>query len=172
MIKPEFWSDEKLALLSLQARLTYIGLWNLSDDYGVVKGHPAWLKNSIYPYDDIRLDEFGAWLSELIKIGRIVPFLADGEKFYAIIDGVFDQLRAAGCRNLILDPRGNSGGDPFCAAHLLAYLAPAPVPYFARVYPSYATLAEPLPLPERLRRRSCTKSIRCLPSCALPTPTA
>jgi hypothetical protein len=24
MIKPEFWSDEKLALLSLQARLTYI----------------------------------------------------------------------------------------------------------------------------------------------------
>ena len=84
MIKPEFWSDEKLALLSLQARLTYIGLWNLSDDYGVVKGHPAWLKNSIYPYDDIRLDEFGAWLSELTKIGRIVPFLADGEKFYAI----------------------------------------------------------------------------------------
>ena len=72
MIKPEFWSDEKLALLSLQARLTYIGLWNLSDDYGVVKGHPSWLKNSIYPYDDIRLDEFGAWLSELTRIGRIV----------------------------------------------------------------------------------------------------
>ena len=84
MIKPEFWSDEKLALLSLQARLTYIGLWNLSDDYGVVKGHSAWLKNSIYPYNDIRLDEFGAWLSELTKIGRIVLFLADGEKFYAI----------------------------------------------------------------------------------------
>jgi hypothetical protein len=45
MIKPEFWSDEKLAALSLQARLIYIGLWNLSDDYGVVKGHPlCWLE--------------------------------------------------------------------------------------------------------------------------------
>jgi hypothetical protein len=84
MIKPEFWSDEKLALLSLQARLTYIGLWNLSDDYGVVKGHPSWLKNSIYPYDDLRLGQFEAWLSELERIGRIVPFVADGEKFYCI----------------------------------------------------------------------------------------
>lgn len=84
MIKPEFWSDEKLALLSLQARLTYIGLWNLSDDYGVVKGHPSWLKNSIYPYDDMRLGQFEAWLSELERIGRIVPFVADGEKFYSI----------------------------------------------------------------------------------------
>ncbi len=45
MIKPEFWSDEKLAALSLQVRLIYIGLWNLSDDYGVVKGHPlCWLE--------------------------------------------------------------------------------------------------------------------------------
>jgi len=83
-IKPEFWSDEKLATLSLQARLTYIGLWTLSDDYGVVKGHPAWLKNSIFPYDDIPLDRFESWLTELEGIGRIVPFAADGEKFYCI----------------------------------------------------------------------------------------
>ena len=55
---------------------------------------------------------------------------------------------------LVLDLRGNSGGDPFCAAHLLAYLAPAPVPYFARIYPSYATLAEPLSLPENRFRGS------------------
>ena len=84
MIKPEFWSDEKLAKLSLQARLTYIGLWNLSDDYGVVKGHPAWLKNSIYPYDDLRIGQFETWLAELERIGRVVPFVAGGEKFYAI----------------------------------------------------------------------------------------
>ena len=79
---------------------------------------------------------------------RTFAYYRSREKFYAIIDGVFDRLRAGGCRNLILDLRGNSGGDPFCAAHLLAYLAPAPVPYFAKVYPSYASLAKPLPLPE------------------------
>ena len=83
-IKPEFWSDEKLATLSLQARLTYIGLWTLSDDYGVVKGHPAWLRNSIFPYDDIPLAQFESWLLELEGIGRIAPFAADGEKFYFI----------------------------------------------------------------------------------------
>jgi len=84
MIKPEFWSDEKLATLSLQARLTYIGLWNLSDDYGIVKGHPSWLKNSIFPYDDITLSQFESWLAELERIRRIVPFTTDGEKFYFI----------------------------------------------------------------------------------------
>jgi hypothetical protein len=85
---------------------------------------------------------------------RTFAYYRSREKFYAIIDGVFDRLRAAGCRNLILDLRGNSGGDPFCAAHLLAYLAPAPVRYFARVYPSYAPLAEPLSLPENRFRGS------------------
>jgi predicted nucleic acid-binding protein len=47
MIKPEFWDDEKLATVSRDARLLFVGLWSNSDDYGVVKGHPAWLKNRI-----------------------------------------------------------------------------------------------------------------------------
>ena len=34
MLKAEFWDDEKLAKISLQARLTYIGLWTLGP-YGV-----------------------------------------------------------------------------------------------------------------------------------------
>jgi hypothetical protein len=84
MIKPEFWSDEKLAALSLQARLIYIGLWNLSDDYGIVKGHPSWLKNSVLPYDDVSPSQFESWLAELERIRRIIPFISDGEKFYSI----------------------------------------------------------------------------------------
>jgi hypothetical protein len=84
MIKPEFWSDEKLAALSLQARLIYIGLWNLSDDYGVVKGHPSWLKNSVLPYDGVSPAQFESWLAELERIRRIIPFISDGEKFYSI----------------------------------------------------------------------------------------
>lgn len=47
ILKPEFWSDEKLALVSREARLTFAGLWTCSDDYGVTKGHPAWLKAQI-----------------------------------------------------------------------------------------------------------------------------
>ena len=51
ILKPEFWSDEKLALVPREARLTFAGLWTCSDDYGVTKGHPAWLKAQIFPYD-------------------------------------------------------------------------------------------------------------------------
>ncbi len=68
------------------------------------------------------------------------------EKFYGFIDDAFDRIRRAGVRHLILDLRGNSGGDPFCTTRLLGYLEPAPVPYFARVYPGgYEPFAEPIP---------------------------
>lgn len=84
-IRPEFWSDEKLASVSRESRLTYAGLWGTSDDYGVTKGNAAWLKSQIYPYDeDLKLSKFTEWLTELEKLGRIVPFTQDGEKFYYI----------------------------------------------------------------------------------------
>lgn len=84
MIKPEFWDDEKLATISRDARLTFIGLWTYADDYGVVKGNSLWLKNHIFSYDETKLSQFEAWLKELEKIGCIAPFQADNEKFYYI----------------------------------------------------------------------------------------
>jgi hypothetical protein len=84
-VKPEFWSDEKLARLSRDSRLTYVGLWSTSDDYGVTKGHPAWLKCQLFPYDDdLKLTTFEKWLKELESIHRIVPFNVNGEIFYYI----------------------------------------------------------------------------------------
>ena len=83
MIKTEFWDDEKLAAISRDARLTYIALWNFSDDYGVVKGHHAWLKNNIYPYDEkLGLETFKNWLFELETLKRIIPFSTNGEFYY------------------------------------------------------------------------------------------
>jgi len=83
MIKTEFWDDQKLAIISRDARLTYIALWNFSDDYGVVKGHHAWLKNNIYPYDEkLGIDTFKKWLLELETLKRILPFSQNGELYY------------------------------------------------------------------------------------------
>jgi len=83
MIKPEFWDDEKMATISQSARLTYIALWNFSDDYGVVKGHINWLKNNIYPYDEnLKVDTFKKWLFELESMKRIIPFSSNGEVYY------------------------------------------------------------------------------------------
>ena len=83
-IKPEFWDDEKLASISRDARLTFIGMWNHSDDYAVVKGNSLWLKNKIFPYDEIKPSVFKDWLNELEKIGCIIPYEVNKEKYYYI----------------------------------------------------------------------------------------
>lgn len=85
IIRPEFWSDEKLASVSRESRLTFAGMWGTSDDYGVTKGNLAWLKSQIFPYDeDIKLSKFTEWITELEKLKRIIPFTSDGEKYYYI----------------------------------------------------------------------------------------
>ncbi len=85
ILKPEFWSDERLALVPREARLTFAGLWTCSDDYGVTKGHQAKLKAQIFPYGvDLPLEKFGVWLADLERIGVIYPFTADGESFFYI----------------------------------------------------------------------------------------
>ncbi|HBB18403.1 MAG TPA: hypothetical protein DCZ97_15910 [Syntrophus sp. (in: bacteria)] len=101
MIKPEFWDDEKLAKVSRDARLLFVGLWSNSDDYGVVKGHPAWLKNRIFPYDEIPLEIFDGWLAELAAIRVIIPFLHNGERYYHIRNFSRHQTinRPSGTRN-------------------------------------------------------------------------
>jgi hypothetical protein len=82
MIKPEFWDDQKLADVTFCARLTYIALWNFSDDFGVVKGDPRWLKNQIFPYDDLPVSDFIGWLDELKGLDRILSFKYNGEAFF------------------------------------------------------------------------------------------
>ena len=60
----------------------------------------------------------------------------------------FRQIREKDIENLILDLRGNDGGDPFCAVILYSYLEKEPAPYFAEPYGRYAELAKPVPLPD------------------------
>jgi len=83
-VKPEFFDDEKLATVSRDARLTFIGLLIYSDDYGVVKGNSRWLKARIFPYDDIPLEMFEGWLLELTDLGIIAPFTAREETYLYI----------------------------------------------------------------------------------------
>jgi hypothetical protein len=83
-IKPEFHKDEKLASLPRDARLMFVGIWNLSDDFGVCRGHPALIRSEIFPYDDIPLTQISEWLAGLEAINCVTPFEVDGEKFFYI----------------------------------------------------------------------------------------
>jgi len=85
IIKPEFWDDERLSSISLQARLTYIGIWNFCDDYGVTKASSLWLKSRVFPYDDkISMKDFEKWLSELRELRRLIEFKVKNESFFFI----------------------------------------------------------------------------------------
>jgi len=68
--------------------------------------------------------------------------------FKSFMDSVFVVCRDQQIENLILDLRGNGGGDPFCASYLWAYLQHEPSPYFEDHYGRYDTLANPVPLPD------------------------
>jgi hypothetical protein len=68
----------------VKARLLFIALWVNSDDYGVVKGSPLWLKSQAYPYDDFTIENVKEWLAQLEKIKCIVPFGNNGEGYYYI----------------------------------------------------------------------------------------
>ena len=84
-IKPEFWNDEKLGQEPEHIMLTFIGMWNFADDYGVIRAIPLWLKNQIFPYKDkLRLDAFTTWLKRLVELEVIIPFTYKSESFYYI----------------------------------------------------------------------------------------
>ena len=74
-IKPEFWEDEKIGLLSHGARLLFIGCFNLADDEGLLRWNEMFLGASIFPYDDIKTDSVKKWMSELEQQELVFPYL-------------------------------------------------------------------------------------------------
>jgi hypothetical protein len=70
------------------------------------------------------------------------------EYFTKFADSSFNEIKKKKIKNLILDLRGNDGGDPFCAVPLFSYLEKAPVRYFAKEYGRYSDFAKPVPLSE------------------------
>ena len=66
--------------------------------------------------------------------------------FYtAFIDSCFRSISEKKIHNLVLNLRGNSGGDPFSAAHLFSYLEKKPASYFSTPFGKYKKLAAPIP---------------------------
>jgi hypothetical protein len=69
MIKPEFWEDSKIALLSDKAKLLFIALWNFADDEGFLENNKNWIAVKCFPYEkNVKIEKF---LAELFKIGVI-----------------------------------------------------------------------------------------------------
>lgn len=74
MIKPEFWSSETLMKVSLESRLTFIGIWNFCDDYGFCLNNMRSILGDIYPLDSsITEQKLKKWIDELVKQTLLIP---------------------------------------------------------------------------------------------------
>ena len=73
-IKPAFWTDKVMAGLPKSARLTYIGLWMLSDDAGWIEWDIDTAGAELFPYESVkrRLRELTADLEALMAAGRVI----------------------------------------------------------------------------------------------------
>jgi hypothetical protein len=80
-IKPDFWTDEKVVVLSPLARLLFIGLWNFVDDDGRAPYSPARLKMQILPADPADISEL---LGELRREGLIWVYEVDGKQYFHV----------------------------------------------------------------------------------------
>lgn len=70
MIKPEFFQHEGLADLSFEARLGFIGLWTLADREGRLEDRPKRIRASLFPYDDVDVEQILAQLDAAKFIQR------------------------------------------------------------------------------------------------------
>ena len=97
--------------------------------------------------NELSLRETEGKKAAIITINNF-SYYAEVPMFRAFIDSSFLVLKEKDINNLIIDLRGNDGGDPWCASYLFSYLEKEPVPYFIEAYHHYEDLAKPLPLPE------------------------
>ena len=77
-VKPEFWSDAKLSRCTRDARLTFIGLLNESDDQGRQLYSPMRISGTLYPQDNIAPRRIDAWVGELEAAGVLHQYEGDG----------------------------------------------------------------------------------------------
>jgi hypothetical protein len=80
-VKPEFWTDGDMLKLTRDARLFYIGLWNFSDDNGVMEYDTISIKSRIFPNDKINVQKL---LDELLTIKKISIYKHEGREYFQI----------------------------------------------------------------------------------------
>ena len=84
----------------------------------------------------------------VVTINSFIYYEEKNKIFSSFIDNAFEKIKQESINHLIIDLRGNGGGDPFCASYLLSYIEKEPTVYFSEPYGKYADLSKPIPLAE------------------------
>lgn len=107
-IKPEFWLNEELSLISESACLLAIGLMNYSDDEGFFNANPLLIKAAVFPIRETS-GTVPVLLQELYNCGYIDLFsCSDGKSYGKIVNfgkhQVINKPKASKIKTLALIP--------------------------------------------------------------------
>ena len=72
MIKKEFWTDDKILELEPVGKLLFIGIWNFSDDEGILRNSSKVLKAQIFPADDTTVNDIDIMIKNMVNIGLLL----------------------------------------------------------------------------------------------------
>ena len=71
ILDPKFWTDDKVMELPHIGRLLFIGMWNFSDDEGILPYKAKQIKAQIFPIDNITHEQVNDMLVRISEIGLI-----------------------------------------------------------------------------------------------------
>jgi len=80
-IKVSFWTDtEMIRSFTLEERLFYIGLWQLSDDSGCLENDPYAFKLFLFPLNhEVTIEILADWTAKLIEKKKLIQYQAQGK---------------------------------------------------------------------------------------------
>jgi len=73
LMRPTFWADQTIASLPVAVRLTFVGLWGLSDDAGFFEWRPGEIAAELYRWDPVKARQrhVEAHLASLAEAGPV-----------------------------------------------------------------------------------------------------
>jgi hypothetical protein len=83
-IKPEFPQSESMGRVSRDARLLFIMLWTVADDFGRSRASSRMLASLLFPYDDDAAERIPGWLKELEREKCVRVYEVDGNTYLQI----------------------------------------------------------------------------------------
>ena len=81
-VKPDLFGSYTLAVVSIEARYLFIGLFTEADDEGLLLDSPKRLAGAIFPHDEkVTSARVDRWLSDLEGTGCIVRYEVNGGRY-------------------------------------------------------------------------------------------
>lgn len=85
MISPEIWESEDFSELSTLAKLVFIGLFSNADDEGRGKANPAYIKSTLFRYEEkMRITDIETTLDEIALHMSIIFYTYDYREYYQL----------------------------------------------------------------------------------------